>query len=155
MLVSFLLLPQTVAVLDTMEGVYVWRGPHADATQYALVVRACEAYCQDKELDFGRRVMAVQEGQEPLVFRARFQAWDDGGMGEEPAFQDVYEQRVKQLLVRATGFLSDRRRAITSDACTCAQYQRRRGLTAFSRMISDGVSKVIIVTPETSISLCW
>ncbi|CAN0586804.1 unnamed protein product, partial [Ectocarpus sp. 12 AP-2014] len=82
-----------VAVLDTVEGVYVWRGLHADSSQFALICRACEEYCRNKPLPVGRKVIKVREGQEPLVFRARFQSWDDGGPGEAKKFQDVYEQR--------------------------------------------------------------
>ncbi|CAN0269343.1 unnamed protein product, partial [Ectocarpus fasciculatus] len=80
---------KTVAVLDTVEGVYVWRGLHADSSQFALICRACGEYCLNKPLPVGRKVIKVREGQEPLVFRARFQSWDDGGAGEAKKFQDV------------------------------------------------------------------
>lgn len=89
-----------MAVLDTVEAVYVWRGSKADVSQHRLLSRACDAYCPSKVLPVGRRVVGVQEGQEPLVFRARFQAWDDGGAGETKIFQDVYEQRMVQMSVR-------------------------------------------------------
>lgn len=41
----------------------------------------------------------MQEGQEPLVFRARFDAWDDGAAGVSKVFQDVYDKRVEQMSV--------------------------------------------------------
>ena len=90
---------QTVAVLDTVEGVYVWRGHLSDTSQYDVICRACEEYCVNKPLPVGRKVIKVREGHEPLVFRARFQAWDDGGPGEIKKFQDVYEQRMDQMSV--------------------------------------------------------
>ena len=86
-------------MLDTVEGVYLWRGSKSDISQYRVIYRACKAFCSNKELEIGRRVIEVQEGQEPLVFRARFQAWDDGGPGEIKKFEDVYEQRMVQLTV--------------------------------------------------------
>lgn len=91
-----------MAVLDTVEGVYVWKGSKADTGQGRLVYRACEAYCKEKTLPVGRRVIGVQEGQESLVFRARFDAWDDGGGpgGVTKKFQDLYEKRVDQMTVR-------------------------------------------------------
>lgn len=90
---------QTVAVLDTVEGVYVWRGRLSDTCQHDVICRACEEYCLHKPLPVGRKVIKVREGHEPLVFRARFQAWDDGGPGEIKKFQDVYEQRMVQMSV--------------------------------------------------------
>lgn len=94
---------QTVAVLDTVEGVYVWRGIKSDSFQYNLISRACQEYCLHKPLPVGRRVIKVREGHEPLVFRARFQAWDDGGPGDVKKFQDIYEQRVVQMSVSLIG----------------------------------------------------
>lgn len=89
-----------MAVLDTVEGVYIWRGSKADASHHRMVFKACKAYCREKPYPLGRRVIGVQEGQEPLVFRARFEAWDDGGSGAKAKkFEDVYEQRVVQMEV--------------------------------------------------------
>lgn len=97
--INMLMNTQTVAVLDTVEGVYVWRGRLSDTSQYDIICRACEEYCPNKPLPVGRRVIKVREGHEPLVFRARFQAWDDGGPGEIKKFQDLYEQRMVQMSV--------------------------------------------------------
>lgn len=106
-------LGQTIAVLDTIEGVYTWRGSKADASHHSLVSRACKTYCKEKPLLVGRRVVGVQEGQEPLVFRARFEAWDDGGPGAHAQkFHDVYEQRVNQMSVSS------------KDACTHLVFRR-------------------------------
>lgn len=67
----------------------------------------------------GRRVIEVQEGQEPLVFRARFQAWDDGGPGEIKKFEDVYEQRMVQMTVsdRGAGSVAGLRRSVLFYVC--------------------------------------
>lgn len=90
-------------MLDTDEGVYLWRGAKVDVSQLRIIQRACEEYCKDKPLAVGRRVIPVQDGHEPPIFRARFQAWDDGGSGEDKKFEDVYEKRVVQLTVRKEG----------------------------------------------------
>lgn len=89
-----------MAVLDTVEGVYIWRGRLSDTAHYDIICSACEEYCLNKPLPVGRKVIKVREGHEPLVFRARFQAWDDGGPGEIKKFKDVYEQRMDQMSVR-------------------------------------------------------
>lgn len=86
-------------MLDAVDGVYVWRGSKADVGHGALVQRACKTYSSKKTLAVGRRVIQVQEGQEPLIFRARFEAWDDGGAGHSKKFQDVYDKRVEQMTV--------------------------------------------------------
>ena len=88
-------------MLDTDEGVYLWRGTKADVSRLKVIQRACKDYCKDKQLAVGRRVIAVQEGQEPSVFRARFQAWDDGGSGASKKFEDFYEKRMAQMTVRS------------------------------------------------------
>lgn len=59
-------------------------------------------------------MIGVQEGQEPLVFRARFEAWDDGGPGGgTKVFQDVYEQRVVQMSVSGQGCRKGRGGVVT------------------------------------------
>ncbi len=78
---------------------YLWRGLKSDSSQYHVICRACEEYCLHKPLPVGRKVIKIREGQEPLVFKARFQAWDDGGPGDVKKFQDVYEQRMDQMSV--------------------------------------------------------
>lgn len=87
-------------MLDADDGVYLWRGAKVGVPQYRIIQKACEEYCKDKPLAVGRRVISVQEGHELPIFRARFQAWDDGGSGEDKKFEDVYEKRVVQLTVR-------------------------------------------------------
>ncbi|CAB1101471.1 unnamed protein product [Ectocarpus sp. CCAP 1310/34] len=133
------LLSETVAVLDTVEGVYVWRGFHADSSQFALICRACEEYCRNKPLPVGRKVIKVREGQEPLVFRARFQSWDDGGPGEAKKFQDVYEQRVVQMSKEGTlGDMSALRGRVLGDE-EAAQYWEERGAAPGGQGVRSGV----------------
>eukprot|EP00903_Cladosiphon_okamuranus_P009378 g8942.t1 len=133
------LVSETVAVLDTVEGVYVWRGRLSDTAHYDVICRACEEYCLNKPLPVGRKVVKVREGHEPLVFRARFQAWDDGGPGETKKFQDVYEQRVDQMSKEGTlGDMSALRGRVLGDE-EAAKYWDQRGAEPGGQGVRGGV----------------
>jgi hypothetical protein len=98
--------PGSMAVLDTVEATYVWRGSQAPAEFASVVTRAAGLY-----RDGGVRVVEVVQGNEPAEFCAHFQSWDDnllvtntgglgmrgGGNSSSGGFPDVYEQRIMRL----------------------------------------------------------
>ncbi|CAM9119257.1 unnamed protein product [Chrysoparadoxa australica] len=86
--------PGVIAVLDTSEGLYVWKGSKANERHYRIISRGARRYGSAKKYEWGRRLAELTEDNETLEFKAHFQVWNDV---KSAGFVDPYDKRLERL----------------------------------------------------------